>query len=409
MLAGGPGACLIGQEEEKEVLEVLRGGYLFRYGTEGQNGFEHKVVTFEKEMAERLGHKYVFATSSGSGALMCCLSALGIGAGDEVIVPGFTFIASIVSILLVNAIPVLAEIDESLNIDPTKIEQLITAKTKAIMPVHMLGNPCDMDPIMDIAKKYNLKVIEDTCQGLGGKYKGRPLGTIGDMGAYSLNMFKTITCGDGGFVGTSSYDLYERAFGYHDQGHKPNRMGMEEGNRALIGMNMRMNELSGAVAVAQGRKLENIVTTLRRNKELLKEQLKGTPVGYRKINDPEECANILTLMFDTAEQAKEFGQITGLGTCADSGWHVYNNMEPLLLHRTASEACCPFECPKYPSKVEYKKHMLPQTDDYLSRTVNVGVGLIYSLEYGCTILSTEEEIISMGKKIADIINEIYNK
>lgn len=197
MLAGGPGACLIGQEEEKEVLEVLRGGYLFRYGTEGQNGFEHKVVTFEKEMAERLGHKYVFATSSGSGALMCCLSALGIGAGDEVIVPGFTFIASIVSILLVNAIPVLAEIDESLNIDPTKIEQLITAKTKAIMPVHMLGNPCDMDPIMDIAKKYNLKVIEDTCQGLGGKYKGRPLGTIGDMGAYSLNDVRRKTEIDG--------------------------------------------------------------------------------------------------------------------------------------------------------------------------------------------------------------------
>ena len=257
-MIGGPGACLIGKEEEKEILDVLHGGYLFRYGTEGEDGFQHKVVTFEKEMAERLHQPYLFATSSGTGALMCCLSALGVGAGDEVIVPGFTFIASIVSILLCNAMPVLAEIDESLNMDPTKLEALITPRTKAIMPVHMYGNPCDMDQIMGIAEKHKLYVIEDCCQGVGASYKGRFLGTIGDMGAYSLNMYKTITCGDGGFVGTANYDLYERAFGYHDQGHKPNRMGAEIGNRALIGMNMRMNELSGAVAVAQGRKLFGI-------------------------------------------------------------------------------------------------------------------------------------------------------
>lgn len=135
-MIGGPGACLIGKEEEKEILDVLHGGYLFRYGTEGEDGFQHKVVTFEKEMAERLHQPYLFATSSGTGALMCCLSALGVGAGDEVIVPGFTFIASIVSILLCNAMPVLAEIDESLNMDPTKLEALITPRTKAIMPVH---------------------------------------------------------------------------------------------------------------------------------------------------------------------------------------------------------------------------------------------------------------------------------
>ena len=405
MLAGGPGACLIGKEEEQEILDVIRGGYLFRYGEENKNGYQHKVVTFEKEMAERMGHRYVFSTNSGTGALMCCLSALGIGAGDEVIVPGFTFIASIVSILLVNAMPVLAEIDESLNIDPTKIESLITPRTKAIMPVHMYGNPCDMDAIMAIAKKYNLKVIEDTCQGVGAKYKGRYLGTIGDMGAYSLNMYKTITCGDGGFVGTSDPELYERGFGYHDQGHKPNRTGAEIGNRALVGMNMRMNELSGAVAVAQGRKLDTIVKTMRRNKALLKEQLKDVQIRYRKINDPDECANVLTLMFDTAEQAEKFCKITGLATNANSGWHVYNNMEPVLLHRTAAAACCPFECPKFPTKVELKAHMLHTTDDILSRSVNIGVGLIGSLEYGISIISTDEEIVLAGKKIAAAIKE----
>ncbi len=234
-MAGGPGSYVLGAEERKEVLDVLDGGNLFRYGTPGVDGFQAKVVTFENEMAERLGHKHVVATSSGTGSLMCCLAALGIGMGDEVIVPGYTFIASIATIAMTNAIPVLAEIDESLTIDPTKIEALITPKTKAIMPVHMLGNPCDMDPIMEIAKKHNLYVIEDCCQAVGAAYHGKRVGTIGDMGAYSLNVFKTITTGDGGFVGTSSDELYERAFGFHDQGHKPCRMGVEVGNRSMVG------------------------------------------------------------------------------------------------------------------------------------------------------------------------------
>ena len=199
-MAGGPGSYVLGAEERKEVLDVLDGGNLFRYGTPGVDGFQAKVVTFENEMAERLGHKHVVATSSGTGSLMCCLAALGIGMGDEVVVPGYTFIASIATIAMMNAIPVLAEIDESLTIDPTKIEALITPKTKAIMPVHMLGNPCDMDPIMEIAKKHNLYVIEDCCQAVGAAYHGKRVGTIGDMGAYSLNVFKTITTGDGGFV-----------------------------------------------------------------------------------------------------------------------------------------------------------------------------------------------------------------
>ena len=140
-MAGGPGSYVLGAEERKEVLDVLDGGNLFRYGTPGVDGFQAKVVTFENEMAERLGHKHVVATSSGTGSLMCCLAALGIGMGDEVIVPGYTFIASIATIAMMNAIPVLAEIDESLPLHPTEIEALITPKTKAIMPVHMLGKP----------------------------------------------------------------------------------------------------------------------------------------------------------------------------------------------------------------------------------------------------------------------------
>ncbi len=203
------------------------------------------------------------------------------------------------------------------------------------MPVHMLGNPCDMDPIMEIAKKHNLYVIEDCCQAVGAAYHGKRVGTIGDMGAYSLNVFKTITTGDGGFVGTSSDELYERAFGFHDQGHKPCRMGVEVGNRSMVGMNMRMNELSGAVAVAQGRKLDGILDTLRAKKKELKDQLQGIDgLGFRKINDEKECATLLTLLFDTKELADKFCAVMGTAPIAKSGWHVYNNMEQILDKKT---------------------------------------------------------------------------
>ena len=180
-MAGGPGSYVFGAEEKKELMDVIEAGALFRYGTPGVDGFQGKVATFEKEMAAQLGHKYVVATNAGTSSLMACLAALGIGMGDEVIVPGYTFIASISTIIMMNAIPVLAEIDDSLTIDPDKIEALITPRTKAIVPVHMLGNPCKMDKIMEIAKKHNLVVIEDCCQAVGASYKGKACGTWGDL------------------------------------------------------------------------------------------------------------------------------------------------------------------------------------------------------------------------------------
>ena len=401
-MAGGPGSYVLGAEEKKELLDVIDNGALFRYGTLGVDGFQGKVATFEKEMAEQLGHKYVVATNAGTSSLMACLAALGIGMGDEVIVPGYTFIASISTIVMMNAIPVLAEIDDSLTIDPDKIEALITPKTKAIMPVHMLGNPCKMDKIMEIAKKHNLYVIEDCCQAVGASYKGKACGTIGDMGAYSLNVFKTITTGDGGFVGCSDETLYERAFGFHDQGHKPSRMGVEVGNRSIVGMNMRMNELSGAVAVAQGRKLPGVLTTLRQKKALLKSQLQGIPgVGFRTINDEGECGTLLTLLFETKEMAAAFCEKAGTSVIARSGWHVYNNMEQILDKKTWTNAHPFHACDR-----TYAKHMLPVTDDILERAVNISVGVVdkgLGAGTGININSTEEEINQVAKNIREII------
>jgi len=344
----------------------------------------------------------VVATSSGTGSLMCCLAALGIGMGDEVIVPGYTFIASISTIIMMNAVPVLAEIDDSLTIDPTKIEALITPRTKAIVPVHMLGNPCKMDAIMEIAKKHNLYVIEDCCQAVGASYKGKSCGTIGDMGAYSLNVFKTITTGDGGFVGCSDSDLYERAFGYHDQGHKPSRTGVEVGNRSIVGVNMRMNELSGAVAVAQGRKLPMVLKTLREKKALLKSQLQGLPgVGFRTINDEGECGTLLTLLFDTKEKAAAFCEKAGTSVIARSGWHVYNNMEQILDKKTWTDAH-----PFHQDTRTYEKHMLPVTDDILERAVNISVGVVdkgLGAGTGININSTVEEINQVAANIREIV------
>ena len=311
-MIGGPGSFLFGEEEKKELMDVIESGYLFRYGAEDDPKFKKKVFAFEKEFAGFSGAEYCVAVNSGTGALMCCLAALGIGPGDEVIVPGYTFIASISTIILSRAIPVLAEIDESLTIDPEDIKKKITKKTKAIMPVHMLGNPCDMDKIMEIAGEHGLFVIEDCCQAAGSSYKGKKVGTIGHMGAFSLNKFKTITSGDGGMAITNDPNLYERAFGFHDQGHKPNRTGAEVGNRSIIGMDMRMNELTGAVALAQTRKLDAILAVLREKKIKLKNEIKNTPeIGFRKINDSDECATLLTLLFKDKETADKFGEKIG--------------------------------------------------------------------------------------------------
>ena len=265
-MAGGPGSYVLGAEERKEVLDVLDGGNLFRYGTPGVDGFQAKVVTFENEMAERLGHKHVVATSSGTGSLMCCLAALGIGMGDEVIVPGYTFIASIATIAMMNAIPVLAEIDESLTIDPTKIEALITPKTKAIMPVHMLGNPCDMDPIMEIAREHHLTVIEDSACGIYSRYKGKPLGTIGDMGMWSFDAMKILVCADGSALYFKDPAVREKAakwlyFGLESKSGYSNSVDKKwwEYDLSCFGHRSIMNDVTAAMALEQLKKLPGFI------------------------------------------------------------------------------------------------------------------------------------------------------
>ena len=212
----GPGSLLIGQEEIDEVIEVLRSKYLYRYGPDSDAEFKAKVRTFEENVASRLGTRYAVAVNSGTSALSVILGGLAIGAGDEVIVPGFTFIASMSAIVYAGALPVLAEIDDTFNLDPADVEARITPRTRAILAVHMLGSPARLDELLAIAQRHGITLIEDCAQAFGGSFHGKPLGSLGVAGGLSFNAYKTITAGDGGMVVTNDEALYRRCFAMHD-------------------------------------------------------------------------------------------------------------------------------------------------------------------------------------------------
>jgi len=403
----GPGFYWIGEEEEKEVIDVIRSRHLNRYGSADDPDFLAKTVTFEKTVRERFGAPYSLAVASGSAALIVALNALRIGPGDEVIVPGYTFIASISSVIFAGAVPVLAEVDESLNLDPDDVEQRITPRTKAIMAVHMLGNPAKIDRLLEIAKRHNLLVIEDTAQAFGARFKGQYLGTYGDIGTYSFNIYKTINAGDGGLIVTKDEETFKTAFAYHDQGHMPLRMGLEIGKRSVIGFNFRMNELTAAVLLAQFRKLDELLGDLHRIKSRLKSRLQTIPgLGFREITDEEgECGTLLVMLLPDEEIAGKVATDLGSKTISESGWHVYSNMEQILSKRQLTPGP-PFQSTEFPTDVEYKKGMLPKTDSLLKRAVNLSIGVVdpgLGSGFGLHPKATESEIDETAERLMSVL------
>lgn len=389
----GPGSYLIGKEEIKEAMEVLESGQLFRYGDLNDPTFKHKVYTLEKEFSDYCGVAHALATSSGTSALMLPLMAIGAEPGDEVIVPAYTFVSSYTAIIFAGFTPVLAEIDESLTIDPEDIQNKITDRTVAIMPVHMLGNPCKMDEIMKIASEHDLWVIEDCCQAAGASYKGKKLGSIGNAGGFSLNIFKVITAGDGGIITTNNSELYELVFGLHDQGHTPDRAGVQVGDRSILGLNFRINELSGAIALAQFRKMDAIISRLKSIKSKFKQRLAHlNDIHFRQLNDDEgEVGTLCTVIFESGKKAEKVCKILGSDTVDHSGWHVYSNMEHII---------------DYFKEIDrpVQKGSYPVTDDILSRSVNISIGVVdagLGAGWGMDIHSDENEI---DKKANEFIN-----
>jgi 8-amino-3,8-dideoxy-alpha-D-manno-octulosonate transaminase len=321
-----PGFELFGDAERKEVNDVLESGVLMRYGFDGARNGHWKAKELEQELQNTLGVNHAQLTSSGTTALNVALAVLGVGAGDEVIMPTFTFVASFESILAAGATPILVDIDDTLTLDPKAVEAAITAKTKVVMPVHMCGAMADLDALKAICDKHNLILLEDACQAIGGSYKGKKLGTIGDAGCFSFDYVKTITCGEGGAVVTNDATLALHADHYTDHGH--DHVGNDRGaeSHPFLGYNFRISELNAAVGLAQVRRLEDFVATQRKNKKVLKDALATIPeVSFRRLPDEDgDSAGFLSFFMPTKELTdKVVGAFKEHGV--DAYWNYYEN------------------------------------------------------------------------------------
>lgn len=384
-----PGGLEIGEEEKKAVLEVLDHKYLFRYYGPGE--FPSRVRLLEEEFAHKIGIKYALAVNSCTSALISSLIAVGVGPGDEVIIPGYTFFATCAAVIAARAIPVICEIDDSLTLDPVDFERKITSRTRAVIPVHMRGAPCQMDKIMQIAKKHNLKVVEDVAQACGGSFKGKYLGTFGDCNAFSFQYHKIITAGEGGMVTTDDEHFYERAQAYHDTaacwrpGGPERRFSSARYQGELFpGVNFRMSELIGAVLRVQLHRLDALIEKMRENKRRIKEAISPVrDIQFRRLNDPEGDTGICLIFFlPTAQLAEKFARaLRAEGVEANSiynkgvpDWHIYAHWEMIMNKWTATPEGCPYTCPYYKGpKPEYTPDMCPDTLELLDRSIHIDI------------------------------------
>lgn len=362
-----PGAVMFDEAEVESVVEVIRARSPFRYYGPDLRG---KVSVFEEAFAKMVGVPHCLAVSSGTAALIVGLRALGVGPGDEVIVPAHTFIASAGAVLMCGAVPVFAEVDESLTLDPADFETKITSQTKAVMPVHFGGISCNMDEILAIAKRHKLWVIEDCAQACGAKYQGRRVGSLGHVGAFSFQINKLITTGDGGAVTTSDPRLYERAVRAHDHGglrDPDGRVAFDTTGEAFVGENYRMNELAGALGLAQLTKLDVIVDRMRQAKKAIKEGLGNLHhFQYRKIWDETgDVARRLVLIAEAAALARGLTKkLSEMGFAAEvpyGGRPVYEHPQVKRMRMW------------YGEELAKEEVRCPRTEDLLSRSVMVGL------------------------------------
>ena len=361
----------IGKEEIDAVTRVIESRKLFKI-----NDGNQEVFNFENELREKFDVENALLMTSGKAALISALTGMGIGPGDEVIVPGYTYIATAIAVTATGAIPVIAEIDETLAIDPIDVEKKITPRTKAIIPVHMQGMPCNMDALMEISKKYGVKILEDACQADGGSYKGKRLGTIGDAGALSFNYFKIITAGEGGALLTNDKQIYQRAYIYHDSSAVAFFGNQLDGNEEeqFCGTEFRTNEITGAILREQLKKVDGILGDLRRIKKTIMDALKDDFEFVPSNDEKGDCSLVLALKFDSEEKARAFKTKFGSGELPiDTGKHVYSNWTAIMKKRGAFNPLIdPFKMEANKDMVpDYTEDMCPKTLDILSRTVYI--------------------------------------
>ncbi|HET9826044.1 MAG TPA: DegT/DnrJ/EryC1/StrS family aminotransferase [Chitinophagaceae bacterium] len=398
-----PGFELWSDKERKEVNEVLESGILMRYGFDGPRRDRWKSKELEEAICKQFGSKYAQLTSSGTSALTTALAALGIGAGDEVIMPCFTFVASFEAVLSVGAIPVLVDVDDTLTLNPEAVRKAITAKTKCVMPVHMCGSMADVDALIAICKERNLLLLEDACQSIGASYKGKFLGTIGHAGTFSFDFVKTITCGEGGAVVTNDENVYVRSDAYSDHGH--DHRGVDRGAdlHPFLGYNFRISELHAAVGLAQIRRLDEFLTIQRRNHSLLKDFLSKVPeISFRKIPDPSgDSCTFLSWLLPTEEitrkvvsELKAQNVIAGNFYWYDNNWHYVRKWDHLKNNNTLhalSDA-------QHSALKILQSQNFSASDAIMSRCISSAISLLW----------TEEQIRERGEKIVNSIKKVLN-
>ena len=383
-------------EEQTQLQEVLAGHNPFRFSNPVDKS---KVALFENEYAARMRTKYALAVTSGTAALHTAMVALEVGPGDEVILPAWTWYSCYNTILQVGALPVFAEIDESFNLDPADIEHRITPQTKVIMAVHLQGNPADMDPILEIARRRGLKVLEDASQSVGASYKGRPLGSMGDIAIYSLQQSKTITAGEGGVVVTNDPYLYERACRFHDVTVRrdfPTKL------RFMPGLNYRMNEFTGGVLLAQIRKLDTIIGDVRRNARRVYRGITDLPGTHpRRLPDPDgELGTGVFLGFRTKELRDRYVQAMkaeGVPVSPPAG-SVILPVVPEIEQKVTVTPRWPSFSSERGKSIRYGQECCPRTIDILSRFA----GVMMSPKY--TSQDTDDAVAAVRKVYPAIVN-----
>jgi 8-amino-3,8-dideoxy-alpha-D-manno-octulosonate transaminase len=374
-----PGFEIFGDEERKQVNDVLDTGVLFRYGFDGARKGHWKARTFETELARRLGVEYAHLCASGTAALSTAMAACGIGAGDEVIVPPFTFVATIESVLMAGAVPVFAEIDETLCLSPEGLQAALTPATKAVIPVHMCGAMARIDEIKDICDEKGLALLEDACQSVGASYRGKALGSFGKAGCFSFDPVKTITCGEGGAVVTNDKEVYLATHAHADHGH--DHIGDDRGaeDHLFIGANYRISELNAAVGLAQLRKLDWILKTQRRNKAAIKAAMSTLPdITFRRLPDPDgDSATFLSFFMPdvkTARQAVKALAAAGVDGCFhwfDNNWHYIRRWD----HFHAMKASARLAVQTLPNCPDFSNIATPRSDAIMQRAISMQIKL----------------------------------
>jgi len=398
-----PGVEFFGAEEQKEVNDVMQTGILFRYNHDQQRQGIWKAREFEAEICKFTGAKYAHAVSSGSTAVATALAAAGIGAGDEVIVPPFTYVASVEAVLFVGGIPVFAEIDETLCLSAEGIRKALTPKTKAILMVHMCGGMADMDGIMEIVKEKNLVLVEDAGQAYGASYNGTKVGLFGKTGCYSFDFFKIATAGEGGVLVTNDEQAYKHADSYSDHGHDHigNNRGMEQ--HPIIGFNYRISELHAAVGLAQARRVPEVIRLNRKNKTLFASLLADIPgVSFSRLADPDgDSATFLNILLPDTVSAKEVVRvmnekgIAGFNYWYINMYHFINQWDHIKTLKSASKL--PIHL--FGQSQDYKTLDLPKSQEVVGRLISFGVRCTWK----------EEEVRELASRVRACIEEVLTK